>query len=1289
VAESLESLVDRIETAGDPELGLVDYLVARIQPTDPQLAEAIRLCAIPRRFDAAILGILRIHSDEASNRRLVERLAQHPFVLPRGDGSFRYHDDTRDALLRQWHDDPDRRQRFVELNEILTQHYLERRARAARQDQQVAQVAELVRGADENRYAQLAAESEQRVSDFALEALYHATLVSPESGLDMLSREIERYIGEGRPFVTSLLDGMHRYLEGLPYDTDRASWQRWLRYWTVSVGWTVEGDAVQTEAALRELLAQSDDDAKLQVWVLDDLAVVLSAQARTREAQQHLTRCARIADAADENLIDRSLLYLRLAETEAQLAQLGARIESCERALEIARTERTPGRELAAHLRLSEALNEGGRFHDALDHLLEGVCLSRVALPTSRVDVKAVVAGAVTLVQERAPELLEVVLADVKRLPASTGERVRWGVAHARGMRCSGMFRRAEALLDELEPLIAKSEDRHTRVDVLAERLTLQTTMGLHDEAFSAVDAALQPDSDGSAALTAFDRAMLLALRGVASAARGNWPATNSDLVESARIMNANGQEAVAARFHLVHALEAAELGHLDEAAALLEGTRPYLGEREGSVWLYWHQALGNLELRRGRFGEAQKAVEAALEMAEARSLSEEAVSAAGALVRVAESQRNAHAALRAVQRADRWWRLRAERDAWDPSDAQRRAAEDNANGMLQFTTNAPERGTLVAASRDLFRAAADRCPDEPWYWLNLSYAARALGELGEASDAMRQAIAVRRDWDRPAALVRQLCELELARSRALTAAGRVPEAVAALRHLEDEHGDRLSVQSRRDMLVALGDAHLAGHEVDEAERTYTAAARLDGADEDAATTSRVAGRRALAAALEDRLVEAAHLLRRACEVGADADMAPTHWLGELADVPASPRSSRAFADLLRIGAADASLDADTRQSFIRASAFWAANTYRSRARPLNRTPLPSGMDDVSPFCTRLQLHGDGGLFPQGGETSAVIRMLDVGIPRLRQRIRDTTGVVVPGVSIRATDLGEGEYRIVIDEVTVSSGRVGGEALCLDEEGATALGLHGILDEVLAIGTGVWLDADDAGTAARHGLTLVRPDEIMVAQLEVVVRRHIDDFVDVDTVVSALADLQGQGAETKDLVSAVVPDVNAVIRLAGVLRALAADGVPLGDLRPILSAMADADADEERPALIERARAAVEAADGQAISTATVRLPDRFASVIAGGVRHIDGRSFLALPHVDAEDFLGQLRGWLEEHGRPPVVAVERGELRRFVAAAIDRVSPGTRVVASAAVTAASGDDQSQPLAGSQRTGAT
>jgi tetratricopeptide (TPR) repeat protein len=81
-----------------------------VQAQDAELAEVLRLCALPREFDAEIIGVLRgTPHAERRNRELLQAVSTFNFVLALPNGGYAYHDALRTALLeKEWNQEAER-----------------------------------------------------------------------------------------------------------------------------------------------------------------------------------------------------------------------------------------------------------------------------------------------------------------------------------------------------------------------------------------------------------------------------------------------------------------------------------------------------------------------------------------------------------------------------------------------------------------------------------------------------------------------------------------------------------------------------------------------------------------------------------------------------------------------------------------------------------------------------------------------------------------------------------------------------------------------------------------------------------------------------------------------------------------------------------------------------------------------------------------------------------------------------------------------------------------------------
>ncbi len=117
--EDLHALLSRELSDEEIVSALLDLT---LRSASPDVADAVRVCALPAWFDAELLSLLT-GKDQQEAAALVERIADYSFVLPRKGGGYVFHEATRTRLL-DWWQEPDCQKRFVTLSERLAERYL-------------------------------------------------------------------------------------------------------------------------------------------------------------------------------------------------------------------------------------------------------------------------------------------------------------------------------------------------------------------------------------------------------------------------------------------------------------------------------------------------------------------------------------------------------------------------------------------------------------------------------------------------------------------------------------------------------------------------------------------------------------------------------------------------------------------------------------------------------------------------------------------------------------------------------------------------------------------------------------------------------------------------------------------------------------------------------------------------------------------------------------------------------------------------------------------------------------
>ena len=247
--------------------------------------------------------------------------------------------------------------------------------------------------------------------------------------------------------------------------------------------------------------------------------------------------------------------------------------------------------------------------------------------------------------------------------------------------------------------------------------------------------------------------------------------------------------------------------------------------------------------------------------------------------------------------------------------------------------------------------------------------------------------------------------------------------------------------------------------------------------------------------------------------------------------------------------------------------------------RELAVAHLQRGDEERPATVSPLAIDMDPSILQDKAGVGIGLELLEHEIPTLRERVRSATGVVVPGVRLRGrAELAgiDADYLILFNEVPYAAARLpAGSVLCTDADAAGRLGLHGpplLFGEEVASGA-VWLDRHAAAVAATHGLDVLSPAAAVAWHLERLVRDHAHLFVGVSEVDHWLTDWRNDGGDARQrLATAAVPDLDALVRFAVVLRELAKEQIPL-DLEPILHAFERAGPSDDPAATAESMRA--------------------------------------------------------------------------------------------------------------------
>jgi len=1257
--ESIVNLVKSIEEAENPEQFLLKLTVERVRQKDVELAEAIRYCAIPRRFDAHIIGILReAPEDRETNERLLNDLLSHSFVLARQDGSYVYHDNTRDMLLEDWQADADKRAQFNLFNQRLVAFYETQHGDAQGLEQDLEEVARVIQEANPARYTQLASIVETRVVTPLLEALYHGTLRSAQAGYDLFTDYFQEYEERARLTVCeSLLNAIRDYMGRLLSDDEREPLLRWIDYWEARLMLGLRR-LDESEKLLRTLLARVGDDKRLKLWALSDLGRLLQQQSHLRKAREKYENALELAKETPEDAHNLPVRYTHLASVYWALGDLDRAVSVYQEAIQAAR-ENNLSIEAYARADLSGVLQDRGEWAEAFDVALEALHLARTQLLPDRTLHQAILERLMYLLARRAPRLLDTLFAEYSTLLAAMGEQLETlssRLRYADFLQDSGQLERAEALITEIRRDASDYADTSFGTSLLFSEAWLRESEGRQNEAIALYTKMIERAQDGLATL--WEHASALSNRGLRKADCGLWSEAEGDYQSALAKWEEIGNEKMIAFVRILQADAARRQGQLVRAQQSLDQARLSL---EGTTLTYlasYRRVQGDVYRDQARWGEAYQQYQQALTIRRSLNLMQLAAEDSGELALVAGAQGHWEEATQHTAEANKLWLRLAEAARYQPSEGANLADKENQRGVqCFFATDGDHRERMVRA-REFFRSASEQDPENVWYHLNLAYAHAELEEWDEATQAVNIALERGPEWLRTAVLYERWAEYSFKQGETLLKSGDYEKAA----QIYAESLNRCENQVQSERLVAgwlgWGNSLLMLGRSEEAEAKYrtglSTAANAENMIYQATFHAGLACVAALRADLPEVLEHSRHSLQLRIQAGQPD--AASDLVREWSSLIGSMQQYRTLSEALRVLTDDTALDRDQRRDLVSAGLELSTLRYAQRAAEIDSA-------DLIPVVTPIILDADNRLFPQGEETPQVIRMLETDIPSLRDRLQTDTGVTVPGVRIRGNDnFAEGAYVLMLHEVPLGGGILPlEEKFCPDAAGCQALGIEGQYAVYPKDRTeGIWLSEPAWERAERAGLPLLDQYQYMLSHLESLVRRYLATFLGFQEVQDMLAQWKWETEEEDRgaLLDTALPDDMARRRLVQVLQDLVKEEVPVRNLTSILAAFSEANPEcREVIEVVESVRIALRPdLPGNQGGRQFIGLSPGFEGAILRWVWERDGKKFLALPWEEAQS----LRDAVWEHmaGRDVrnlALIVREPGLRPFVWRLVER----------------------------------
>lgn len=1281
-SRELANLLGTIDSGETAEQTVLKYLIARAGEKDPELGEVIRYCAIPRRFDAAVIGALRQAPDDREvNQRFADELLRFSFIRALPDGGYAYHDSTRDILLEEWRT-PDKRNLFEELNQRLVAFYKKQYEDILRLEEDlnarpkssspatvgtlsppwfVDSVALVIQHANLARFAQVMSVFEMRLVTPLLEALYHKSLQSAEVCYRYFVTLYQEQEEAGR-LVTreSLLSATRDLLTRMPSNSGQEAWLKWLQYWKGRLKREVR-QYNEAERILLDVLQDTGDDVTLRLWVLGDLGASYYEQSKLREARdryQDVLTLARDTGADPYNL---PVWYTRLAQLHWSLEELDQAAVNYREAIKCAKDN--PGIEVSARVDLSGVLYALGDWPGALNNIIETLHLARTKLSSDRNAYRSVTAQLMSLLGRREPRLLDTIYLETQASFVAANDPLaplRCHQQYVTLLREGGQLRRAEEQLEILLARAAKQPNELFLFDLLREQAFLFEDKGELEKAIEKYDE-LEKRAAAHEEAGAWHYAVALSNRGILRTKIGLWSQAETDLLAAIDKWHEMTHDKLEAFIQSSLAVVLRHQGRLSQAQASIDQALSVLSTTQSSYLNEVYQEQGEVFRVQGRKEDAGKNYQEAFDGYFRVDQFKVAARSLGSLTMLAADRGDWADAAACTKRANKIWQDLADMNNYQPSPAAEKADKENANGVQAFFASDEKRVEKIRKGRESLRSATRESPDNFWYQLNLAYACAKLEEWPEAVTALENVLKLSPEWLRAPMLYERLADYRARQGEKMFGDGQYEEAARFYSESLFQLESHVPFERLAEIELRLSDSYLELGRLRDAQTEYQAG--LSGAVKAGNLLFQAAfhARLGFLKTLQSDSTSAFEHFRTNVELRKEAG--ETELFDDLIDVTnefnhliVSITQYRSLGEARRALMDDRSLAGTQAARLIDAQLELSRERYQATRRPVGEaTRIATGSELSIP--APIVLEADSRLFPLDEGTPEVKRMIDVDIPAMRQEmIHKQTGVTLPGVRIRANDnFGEGVYVLSLNETPIEMGTVfAKEKFCSDAARCRELGIEGRSALDPATGSeGFWLPETAWAKAEENGQSLVDPYQYMILHLGVVLRRHLANFLGIEEVKNMVTQWKEEAEEDrKEILEKAVPNDAALVPLAQVLQHLVEEDVSIRNLTPIVTTFAELHSTSpDLIDVIEGVRAAVRSdLPVNRGSRKLIGLSPDFEASVERSIQELNNKRFLAMSGLEAQKLVNALKTRIADGaGESLGLIVNNSNLRPFV----------------------------------------
>ena len=1286
---SLQELLERLKSAKDPNWVLFTLLLEKAEKVDAELPAIMCVCAIPRRFDQKVLGILRDRQNEVDrNQELFSFISTQSYVSMRANGDCSYQDGIREAVLKDWRSSTEKQEQLTAICNRLSNYYIDKYKMVQMLEQDLVDVASIMRKVNIVRYWELDSKVSKKLTSPLLEASYQRFLSSTDEGFSFFQDNFLKQEEVGHYLTCeALISAARDFLLRLPAEEQDRSQLAWLKYYELRILRRLPPvDYAQLEKQLSSLSREEGYGAKFRMWVLAELATVLEEQQKRPAALQALKEVWVLYENSHEDIWNAPNRLLRLGKTYWDLGEPDKGIEHYRKAIQIADQEKSVRHDIRVIGRcdLSGLYCDAGQWDMAVETGLEALLLARTEY-SNEISLQNYVAFRfMRLLLAFDQQAADSIAAEYIALNQGA-EQMELGALGQRisSLQSTGRHKLAESELQKLHVKTEQSKDPSLFWPILLFREAYtDDEMGRYEESIEKYNELLKLSEAGL--VSSWDKAAALSNRGRLRALKGEWDSSEKDLLAALQLWKQYGHETMIAFLHVLLADLKRRKGMISDAQEELAIAANVF---DGSVRIHrddFYFIQGEVYLARGQWESSRQCFEKAYQIRSSVKDRKSLVDVLHKLCGVTVCQMDWDSTVKFTSQLSHICKELADLNDYRTSDEELAANDEYVKGVLLFC-----KGENLTEACELFRLAQEKVPSNFWYKLNHAFALDKAEFWEGAAHVLADALRHAPESMHIPRLLHYWRELTVKSAENSFQNGNYLKAITVIEDAIESYNKILLIKDKVALQITLARYLWAVGRFDEAKQVYISA--LENADNYGLEREQLqlAMQQAIIKVMEGQFSQAfTELKMRLTNLKEEQIEIFSQGLLEITELIQSSDQFYAINDLIRILSKSEEIKNRWVIDILNNMLLTITEQYRVlTAYPHGRLKLISDYSLI-PQVTPLILEVSDSLAPTD-DTPGIQWMIDTGFPNLRDRILKEIGVKMPFVSIRTNEnINNDGYFHRINELWLYLHTISKEEkFCPEPEKCKQIGLSGIeaVNYGPAGGMGLWLNESQFKQAEAEGLILWDVYEYIVYHTESVVRAYLADFFGVEELSSTLEqwvaadfpfDDQPKYKEEsrRNTVNKIVCDDNVFLQLLSVVRSLLREKVPIKHMGIILNEflLAIEKSGNDIIGLVEQIRMVLRSdLPGASGAYTQVNLPEMLENKLLDGIQFEQGKRIYALPPVEVQEFLFEIRHIVtENHGANNTIVVSNAILRPLVSSIISLEHPTIPVLSKQELTA-------------------